>query len=300
MNTENWMRAIKDEVKLTKIVIPSAHNAGTKGMNAAACCQDGDVYEQFIYGIRHFCIRLDTDKKGRIVVSHGLTKGQKFEDTLKLFRRMLLKNDSEFFIFDIREYYPQKFGPVTVKYRADAKQTDELIRKYLEPEKYALWDFDDIRDLTMGDIRKAGKRYLLINYKQEYTCSVNPPLYFPWDKQIYGCKAEKFSKECIKMFDDEHYKGEGLFWFQMQRTPNLGTEIGFTSPRKLEAEQLPYYTRILDEIKENPVYLDRANIIAGDFMTSHRYKCKEIIYMNLLKNQVREDKKAEFGEVFGK
>ena len=112
-----WMSYVRDDVKITNLVIPSAHNAGSYGMKPVACCQDGNFYEQFLYGIRHFCVRLDTDKKGNILLCHGIKKGDAFENALKDWQRMLEENDSEFFIFDVREYYTQHLiGNINLKF----------------------------------------------------------------------------------------------------------------------------------------------------------------------------------------
>lgn len=298
MNYCDWMSCIKDEVRLCDTVIPSAHNAGTRGMNKMACCQDADVYGQYLFGIRHFCIRLDTAKNGEIVLCHGISKGEPFENALKSFRRMLLEAPTEFFIFDIREYYEQKFGPVTLRYKADRDKTNALIEKYLEPEKYALHGFEDIGKLSMGDIRRSGKRYLLINYKTEYSCSLNCRQYFPWDRSIYGMKAESFAKECTQMFDDSHYEGGGLFWFQTQQTPNIGTQIGLSSPRRLDRLLRPYFHIITDTIAENPDYLKKANIIAGDFMTENYEKVNRILKLNVLKGNVKPEAEKDFQKAF--
>ena len=44
----------------------------------------------------------------------------------------------------------------------------KLIEEYLAPEKYAYTDFEHVSDITFGDIRKSGKRYLIINYRNAY------------------------------------------------------------------------------------------------------------------------------------
>lgn len=79
----NWMSYIKDDVKLTSLVIPGAHNAGSYGMSKMAECQKDNLFVQFEHGIRQFCLRLNTDRKGNIVLAHGITKGDLFENALK-------------------------------------------------------------------------------------------------------------------------------------------------------------------------------------------------------------------------
>lgn len=290
----NWMSYIKDDVTITKLIIPGAHNAGSYGMNAMACCQDDNLYVQILYGIRQFCLRLDTDKKGRIVLAHGITKGDSFEHALEDIRRALDENPSEILLLDIREYYPQKFGPVTLKYKADPAAVDALLQKYLEPEKYAYCDFENISEVTLGDIRKAGKRYILINDSESYKFSRNCNQIFPWDKTLNGMKAENYAKVALEYFDKE--QTDGLYWFQTQQTPNPGTQVGLTTPRKLDLNMRRFFPDLMQRIAENAFYLESANIIAGDFMTLDFMKSKTILRLNAAKGNVRPELEHEYLE----
>lgn len=287
-----WMSYIDDDVKITKLVIPGSHNAGSYGMNAMACCQDDDFYTQFKYGIRHFCIRLDTAKDGTIVLSHGISKGVSFEEVLYQFRKMLEKNDSEFFIIDLREYYDQKFGPIKLRYKADPKKVDELLKEYIDPENNALCDFEKISDVTMGDIRKSGKRFIILNEKKDYAYSCDCPCILPWDKEIFGSFAPDFARKTVELFDKN--STEGFYWFQTQQTPNLGTAIKLTTPRKLDMSLRPYYKKIIEQIATDPERLSKVNIIAGDFMTYDYSKVRDILRLNLIKNCVKKGFEAEY------
>lgn len=291
---KNWMKYIKDDVYLNRLIIPSAHNACTAGMNKAACCQDDGLYTQLNFGIRHFCIRLNTDKSGNIIVCHGLTKGILLEKALEEIEQFLLEQPTEFLILDIREYYDQKFGPITLRYKADKDKVDEILAKTINPEKYAYTDFDHIKDVTLKNIRESGKRYILLNYKEDYKFSKNCEHIIPWEKQVNGAHAEKFVDNTLRYFDD--YMTEGLYWFQTQQTPNLGVEIGITSPKKLDKLLRPHFKKLTDGIKKNSKYLDRANIIAGDFMTEDYMKVKAILSLNLDKENVKEDLINEYRE----
>ena len=283
----DWMSCIKDEVKLTSLVIPGAHNAGSYGMRGIAECQSDNLFVQFEHGIRQFCLRLNTDRKGNIVLAHGVTKGDLFENALKDIKKALDMYPSEIILLDVREYYPQKFGPITLTYKADKNKVDELLEKYISPSKNAFCDFEHISEVTLGDIRKSGKRYILINDNEDYKFSRNCEQILPWEKQVNGAKAEKFANETLRFFDD--YKTDGLYWFQTQQTPNLGTEIGVTSPKKLDDELVKYFDVMIDGIASTPRYLERANIIAGDFMTRSFDKSRSILRLNLLKGNVKDD-----------
>ena len=114
----------------------------------------------------------------------------------------------------------------------------------------------------------------------------------PWEKQVNGAKAEKFANETLRFFDD--YKTDGLYWFQTQQTPNLGTEIGVTTPKKLDDELVKYFDVMIEGIASTPRYLERANIIAGDFMTRSFDKSRSILRLNLLKGNVKPELEEEF------
>lgn len=277
-----WMSYLPDKAKLTQIVLPGAHNAGSYGMAPIACCQDGNLYDQCVSGVRHLCLRLDTTHKG-IVLSHGMVKGDLFEHALRDLKKALHDCPTEFFIFDLREYYPQKIGPITLRFKANPAKVDAMLEKYISPRQYAYCNFRHINEVTLGDLRRSGKRYILINNDRTYTYSVNCPNILPWDKALYGFRPDKFLREIPKIFDREHT--EGIYWFQTQQTPNFGTEVGFVTPRKLNAYISAHFAELMQDIAENPEHLRQANVIGGDFMTDG-IKCREIIRLNLCKHLI--------------
>ena len=285
-----WMSCLSDDARLCEVVMPGAHNAGTYGMAPMACCQDGTLYDQICAGVRHFCLRLDTTRKG-IVFSHGITKGDLFEHALADLKRAMDECPTEFFILDLREYYPQQIGPVTLHFKADPKALDALLEKYISPARYAMCDFERIGDVTLGDMRRLGKRYILLNYQKAYAHSVDCPSILPWDKKTYGLKPEKFLREIPKIFEREHT--DGIYWFQTQQTPNVGTEIGMHTPRKLNKYVTAHYAELMDTIAANPEYLRQANVIGGDFMIDG-IKPREIIRLNLNKGLVRAECTDDF------
>lgn len=294
---DRWMSYLADDTKLCKAVIPGAHNSGTAGMNAMACCQDGDLLKQFRYGVRQFCIRLDTDRHGTVVMAHGIMKGRPLSEYLTQIRAMLDTNDSEFLILDMREYYDQHFGPVTLHHGADKEAVDRLLSRYIAPQDFAFCDFDSIGDVTMGDLRRSGKRYILLNNAKTYEYSVSCDNIFPWDKKLYGEKTEDFVRDVTSMFDKYHT--DGIYWFQTQETPNLGTDSGVVTPRVLDARLRPLFTRITDRIAATPSYLEQANVIAGDFMTLDHLKERAILALNVPKGNIIPGKETEFLEGLG-
>lgn len=294
----NWMSFIKDEAKITKIAMPGSHNSGTKGMNVFGRCQNGTLYDQAMHGVRKFDIRVRADKKDRLFMAHGMIKGMTAEEGFKDIKRILDETD-EFLILNISTYSVQDLGPIVIRFKGSDDTVNELVEKYLSPEKYALTEFEDIRDVTMGDIRKTGKRYVINSEKEEYKYSRNCPVFGPWDPKIFGLKPEKFAKECVDIL--RKYESEGFFWLQTQQTPGLGTENGITKWAKhLEKIDRPYFTQMMAEIAADPVLLEKVNIVAGDFMTDDYMKANEILNFNLLKGIVEEDKIGEYKKAIGK
>ena len=295
MILKNWMSFLSDDAKLTQIVMPGAHNAGTYGMARIACCQDGTLYDQVIHGVRHFCIRLDTTRKG-IVMTHGISKGDLFENALRDFAKAMDECPTEVFLLDMREYSPTKYGPITNRCEAKPAQVDALLKKYIDPEKYAYCDFSHIKDVTIGDMRRAGKRYIIINSNRAYAYSMDCQTILPWDKYVYGFKTEKFLREIPKIFEREHT--DGIYWFQTQETPNVGTELGMMTPRKMDALVTPHYGELMKTIADNPEYLRQTNVIGGDFMIDG-IKTPLIIALNLKKDLVRPECRQAFADGLG-
>lgn len=116
----------------------------------------------------------------------------------------------------------------------------------------------------------------------------------PWDKKLNGSYAADYAKLALSFFESN--STDGLFWFQTQLTPNLGTKVGITTPRKLDKETRLYFKDMMKAIADNWYYLSCANIIAGDFMTEDYMKCEAILKLNLLKGNVKEGKEKEFEE----
>lgn len=295
---DRWMSFIKDDVHITKLAIPGAHNAGTRGMSFTACCQDGTLFEQYQFGVRHFCIRLSMNKKGDIVIAHGMAKGVKFTEVLRDMKRMVEQGKTEFFIFDIRGYGAQKIGPFKLSYPIDNAKVDSLLREHLNPVENAFTGFDNIADVTMGDIRASGKRFMILNPENQYAGSSDCEQLIPWDPKVYGYKTEKFAKSIYRFIDEN--PTDGFIWFQTQQTPNLGTENGIRKwPHGLDEALRPYFKQIIAGLAENEYYLKNVNIISGDFYTRDYLKVREILRLNLVKDAVEPSKRAEYEKGLG-
>ncbi|MBR3818782.1 MAG: hypothetical protein IKJ41_06485 [Clostridia bacterium] len=295
MFLKNWMSYISDDAKITKLAMPGSHNSGTMGMSKLAKCQNGSLYEQYAHGVRAFDIRLKADKKGRLFIGHGIMTGMPAELAFESLKMILNECGDEFFVISMITYMNQKIGPFKLSYNGNSAETSRLIREYLSPEKYALTDYGDINELTLGDIRKSGKKYIIINGNKEYDYSVDCPYHDPWNSYVYGYKPEKFAKEILKYITEKEY--DGFVRFQTQQTPNPGTENGWTKwPDDLDDMIRPYFNQIIDDVAADPEKLEKINIIGGDFMCRDNMKANKILSLNLLKGMVKEELKNEYKE----
>lgn len=293
---ENWLAYIKDEAKINKVAIPGTHNAGTMGMPRTARCQSGSLYKQYRFGIREFDLRLKTDRRGRLRVAHGISNGMPAEAVFQNLRDILAESN-EFFILSIKTYQPQRLGPFTLRYNSNPGEINRLIEEYLEPEKYAL-TARDVSALTLGDIRRSGKKYIILNAGMEYVYSSDCELFGPWDRKVYGYKPEKFAAACLAYL--RKLKTNGFFWLQTQQTPDVGAENGLKWPDKLDELLRPHFPKLIARIAREPALLAKANIIAGDFMTRDHMKVKEILSLNLAKGIVKEELQNEYARAIGK
>ncbi len=294
----NWMSYIKDEAKINKIAIPGSHNSATMGMSKFGKCQNDSLFEQYRYGVRFFDIRVKADKKGRLFIAHGIMKGLPARLAFESLG-MILEQSDEFFILNIKTYMNQKIGPISLSYSGNSEAMNALIREYLCPEKYALTGYGDISELTLGDVRKSGKKYIITNANKEYDFSNDCPVIDPWDSSIYGYKPEKFANEVVNFLRTNDT--DGIFWFQTQQTPNFGTENGWTKwPDDLEKMSRPYFSGIIAEIAADKKLVEKVNVIAGDFMTADYMKANDILSLNLLKGIVKDELVEEYKKNIGK
>lgn len=288
---ENWMSYIKDEAELTKTAMPGSHNACTAGMIFLGRCQDDGVLNQYRCGVRRFSVRLKF-VGGKVHAAHSLATGKTGDEIFREFGEMV-KNYDDFFFMDVSTYPDQPVGPFVYKCSCEPERVDELIEKYLEPEKYALTDIDDLAHMTFGDLRKSGKKFLIHNGDEIYAYSRDTKLLDPWNSKEFGYRPEKFAGICLHYLRE--LESEGFFVLQTQLTPGAGTENGITKwPPALDKILRPVFPKIMADIAADPELLRKVNIVSGDFMTKDTMKINEILKLNLLKGAVREDIAEEY------
>ena len=79
----NWMGMIENDALLKNVVIPGAHDAGTKGLPWLAETQDRDTAAMLACGTRYFDLRVAKTKDGELKIYHGPFKGVTLDRVLK-------------------------------------------------------------------------------------------------------------------------------------------------------------------------------------------------------------------------
>ena len=278
----NWMKYIKPETKLRDIVFPGSHNAATAGMSIYGHCQNDDLFTQYSAGIRAFDFRFHV-KNGKAVVEHGIEGGAPLATRLAEFRRAMECDSDRFLFIDARfSMRADAAGIIKVEFEDNHDHVNSLLSRYLEPDKYALTGAD-VPEMTLGEFRETGKRYIFNISDPRLVGATDARISYSWSERVNGLKPENFIRETLATYAEA---GDGMFLHFIQRTPNIGSEVGMTPPEKLERDMLPYYDTMFDLIAADPQLLGRANLMLGDYMTGSQHKIDRILALNVIKGNV--------------
>ena len=142
----SWMQDIKDEAKVSEIVIPGSHDAGTAGFSWLAETQNRTIKEQFNAGTRYFDLRVQSTGKG-LVFYHSIFNGNSYIEARSDILDFLALNPTEFVILDFQHFKGDDTQSLLVK----------DIRDNLEPYAVAnetgASDAEFISSLTLADVR---------------------------------------------------------------------------------------------------------------------------------------------------
>ncbi|MEG2015214.1 MAG: phosphatidylinositol-specific phospholipase C domain-containing protein, partial [Clostridia bacterium] len=98
-----WMKDIADDTLIKDIVIPGAHDAGTKGMIWMAETQDSSIMTQLKLGVRYFDLRVNKSKDN-LVMFHSIIDGQNFLDVMSDITTFMETNTTELLILDFQHF----------------------------------------------------------------------------------------------------------------------------------------------------------------------------------------------------
>lgn len=185
-HADNWMSRLPDNLYVSQVSLPGAHDAATgSGMQTSlgeltSRTQDIDMAQQWSIGIRAFDLRPQVDGDTTLWANHGIMKtNMSFAETLYLLRDSLIANPSEFVVVHL--LYADGFADDKDTYRT-------LLYQLLKSDDLKDYLINFRRDLTVGDMR--GK-ILLLSRDQYDTKPIGGFLknwcgYIDWSQQTKG------------------------------------------------------------------------------------------------------------------
>ena len=281
-----WMGMINDDTLLKSVVIPGAHDAGTKGLAYLAETQDRDTADMLACGTRYFDLRVSKTKDGELKIYHGPFKGVTLDSVLNQFVEFLGKNATEMLILDFQHF------------DGDAeKDTQNKVLNTL-PIVTAEGDFVDFVDnLTLGEVRgkclvlwvddSADGKVFLRRNNDEGTLE-----HCALQSYYEGARNKKSSANYIKQalpYYIGRYKaeGKGLFVLQGQLTDGLFV----FGPHFREATHTKNMNQYVVGLKDS-ADIGVINIIMRDYVTP--YKNCLSLQLNVTKGNVKTDCAAAF------
>lgn len=276
-----WMSMIKDETPLKSVVIPGAHDAGTKGLPYLAKTQDRDTADMLASGIRYLDLRVAKTKDGQLKIYHGPFKGVTLDSVFDDITKFLRENATEALILDFQHF------------DGDAEKDTQAKVLATLPYVTAQGDFIQFVDsLTLGEIRGKclilwgddsadGKVFLRRNNDEG---TIEQSALHSYYEGVRNKKSSKnYVKESLQYYVDRYkQQGSGLFVLQGQLTDGMFV----FGPHFREATHNKNMNEYVANLK-NSADLDVINIIMRDFVTP--YKNCLALQLNLTKNNVKQE-----------
>lgn len=188
---QNWMILLKDSIAnkpLTKILIPGTHDSNTydlqsyKFIKAFSTCQNLNVYEQLMHGIRFLDLRYAPGKNNTIINRHGILKGGDFLPNIIGIKRFLEEHPFEFIIVHIQEMRKMRIE--------NSLNFVENIKKYLGEylvNKHDVETWFELDKITIGEIWDTKKRIFMVNRDKLFPDNYKPP----YDCEEIGILSEE-------------------------------------------------------------------------------------------------------------
>jgi len=295
----SWMGFIKDDVLLTNTVIPGAHDAGSVSMMWAAETQDKSIGQMLECGVRYFDVRVEK-KKDKLVIFHGPITGVEFAPIIDDVSEFLTSNPSETVLLDFQHFNGD--GVMQAVYDVlSTKLEGKTVANDTEAD-----DLTFIKSLTLGDVR--GKALVLWGnfFGDNSVCDFvkehndvfqrnndsgnrgGSVLQSYYEGKLNKQTSKKYIETAIPKYVEKYKNGNGgLFVMQMQLTD----PIAIVGPKFLESTHDKNASEFVKNLP-NADYFDCVNIIMRDYLGAR--KSKEIIALNIAKNNVEQTKIALF------
>ena len=282
-----WMSMIKDDTLLKKVVLPGAHDAGTKELSYLARTQDRGIADLLACGTRYLDLRVSKTKNGELKIYHGPFKGVTLGSVLNDVTQFLDGHPTEMLILDFQHFEND----------AEEATKDAVLNTSLRVVT-AQGDFIQFVDnLTLGEVRGKclilwgdesadGETFLRRNNDEGTVAESALHSYYE------GSRNKKSSANYVENalpYYINRYKeqGSGLFVLQGQLTDGLFV----FGPHFREATHTNNMNAYVENLKDS-ADLNIINIIMRDFVTPHK-NCLAL-QLNLTKGIVKTECAADF------
>lgn len=286
----DWMSWIPDDVMYRDISLLLTHNSGCidvwalKGRfpQEVLNCQQGTIYDQLMYGVRSFDLRMTTDERtGKIVCSHGTGYGIPLEEVFADMARFTAEHEGEFITMWVKLYDSNPYSHAKAEV---VKETFEI----LEPEKYFMDDSYNINEMTMGEIRASGKRYA-VRCDESWCDYVNTTCIFPrtYNGEYNSGALEKgeacydYMWDCLKNADENE-----RIRLSLQR--GAGGIVGDVTPFQFMKYDREYFLELMEKIASDEHALKVCAGASIDFATYDYVQCGKVLELNVYKGVVKD------------
>ncbi len=273
-----WMSELKDEVKLSDVVMPGSHDTGTYGMNCLAETQNSKVSMQLAYGVRYFDLRLK-EKNDNLYFYHSIVnKNYEFSEFCEEIITFIEENPTEFLILDF-----QHFG------NGASTKVLKMIGEKLSPQQYAVKTNEDLSNLTMGKIRQNNYKYLISWGAKEDIGKVNyifdreTTLASPYKRSI----NTKNSADLVTYYDDYLSQDLGVPFHILQAQQTGAPEKFAFNIQSMYYSLKPLFNDYVNSLHYNKEELAKVNVIMQDFVTDDIIAMDNIIKLNFSKENFR-------------
>lgn len=304
---EQWMSYISDEVLVSEVVMPGAHDAGTMGADKMWETQHSTIEAQLKAGVRYFDFRASVPISGNTGTYYfvhadsnmpvlGNACGQPVEESMKAVKAFIESNPQEILVLDFQHTWT-----------ASEQGLIELIESILPMDKVlSKKDAADPTAVTFGQMREMGKNVIVI-YKDTSSdiCDEHDWLYerSVYLQSDYAGDEHRGDADTLKAQWEKYFeaKKDGVFFVlqsQLTGSPLEGREA-------LIRPVLDEYLK--NEVAGNAKKLADVNVVMKDFIADEVADCAvtskaaihTILALNVDKGTVKADKLEEFKAACG-
>lgn len=290
-----WMKYVDDGAKLTEIVIPGSHDAGTKGMMWMAETQDKSVADQLNAGSRYLDLRVKL-KKDNLVINHTVVNGQKLSIVLKHIDTFLYNHPTETVLIDFQKFSGDEECSTKV-----LEMALDILGSRIIVNESAVSDLEFVSSLTLKETRgkcllfwgqlenKIDESLHKYVFVRDDDCKprTNSVLHSYYTRanntRVSKAYVKKSMPEYIEMFKKEN---NGFFVLQAQLTD----PIFIVGPRVMESTHDKNVSEFIKALKDSDD-LQYINVVMRDYVGAR--KNKEIIALNVAKGLVDDVEQFE-------